>query len=56
MPETKTITLIRDKDCKHSVRFAAPKETVDPVVVGSVYVNRPFASGALRIDVTITIP
>ena len=51
----KTITMKRDKDCKHSVRFATND---DQSPVQSVYVNRshPGINDAREIAVTIEVP
>lgn len=52
----KTIQCVREKECKHSVRFAAvpaPGET-NPVI-DTLYVNRPHADSAKTLTVTIDI-
>lgn len=40
MPDSKTITLTKDKDCKGSIRYATADEKA---VVTNVYLSRSFA-------------
>lgn len=49
-----SITLKRDKDCKHSVRFSTTEDTAP---VSSVYINRfiPGVNSAQTVTVEITI-
>ena len=43
----------KDKDCKHSVRFAATDEKAP---VQSIYINRETAGSWTHVDVTIKNP
>jgi hypothetical protein len=45
-----SIEFVKDKDCKHSVRYAA----IDPKApIQSIYVSREFADGSVPLIVTL---
>lgn len=49
--QTTNIKLVKDKDCKHSVRFAAVD--AENSAVETVYISREVAAGWLAVNLTI---
>jgi hypothetical protein len=46
-----TITLKKNKDCTHSVRFDVADDIKNPIVK-SVYINRPFSDNWKEVKIT----
>lgn len=53
MQETRTLTFVREKETKNTVRFQEEPATGEPPVVGTLYVAKWYAGDAQRVVVTI---
>jgi hypothetical protein len=53
VPDTRTVTFVREKETKNTVRFQEEPEAGQPPVVGSLYVAKWYAGDAQRLTVTI---
>ena len=53
MQETRTLTFVREKETKNTVRFQEEPASGEPPVVGTLYVAKWYASDAQRLAVTI---
>jgi hypothetical protein len=53
MQEARTLTFIREKETKNTVRFQEEPEAGQPPVVGTLYVAKWYAGDTQRLAVTI---
>lgn len=55
MPESRTLTFVRERETKNTVRFQEEAVPGQPPVIGTLYVAKWFAGSAQRVTVTITV-
>jgi hypothetical protein len=55
MPEPRTITFVRERETKNTVRFQEEPSPGQPQVIGTLYVAKWYAGDAQRITVTIRV-
>lgn len=53
MADTRTLTFVREKETKNTVRFQEEPSAGQPPVVGSLYVAKWYAGDAHRLTVTL---
>jgi hypothetical protein len=53
MQEPRTLTFVREKETKNTVRFQEEPAAGEPPVVGTLYVAKWYAGDAQRVVVTI---
>lgn len=53
MQDTRSLTFVREKETKNTVRFQEEPEAGQPSVVGTLYVAKWYAGDAQRLFVTI---
>ncbi len=55
MPEPRSITFVRERETKNTVRFQEEPSPGQPQVIGTLYVAKWYAGDAQRITVTIRV-
>lgn len=56
--ETKTTTMVKEKDCVHSIKFTSEGQGEVKPAIADVYIMRkglPAINGATKIEVTVKI-
>lgn len=53
MADSRTLTFVREKETKNTVRFQEEPAAGQPPVVGTLYVAKWFAGEAQRLTVTV---
>jgi hypothetical protein len=53
MADTRTLTFVREKETKNTIRFQEEPDAGQPPVVGTLYVAKWYAQEAQRLTVTI---
>lgn len=53
MADTRTLTFVREKETKNTVRFQEEPAAGQPPVVGTLYVSKWYTGDAQRLKVTI---
>lgn len=53
MADTRTLTFVREKETKNTIRFQEEPAAGQPPVVGTLYVAKWYAGDAQRLAVTI---
>jgi hypothetical protein len=53
MPDLRTLTFVREKETKNTVRFQEEPEPGQPPVMGTLYAAKWYVADAKRLKVTI---
>lgn len=53
---TVTVTCLKDKDCKHSIRYAEQVPPNGEPAIGTIYIKRAAAGNAQAVRVSLEFP
>ncbi len=53
MPDPRSVTFVREKETKNTIRFQEEPESGQPPVVGTLYVAKWYVAEAKRLKVTM---